>query len=344
MKKEAKFKEGEIVFVKDYESLKEEAEKYPYLMEVKKLKDISCRLLCVYKVIPCGNDFWYEIGQWGHNIIKVPESFIISENKFYTIKHEEEKIHKLSSFTLRDFIESGRRLNSIIKESEDYIRDYKFEKEQTDEEIASIVFVKPDVSLEFIRNGIYIPSGRTIKGVFIRKEEQEYTFENEAQRLLNNFKNHSGSMDVIRLKACLTSCIALYYNLYSSSINNPNDYNSKFALITLANYAVELICLYRGEPYGKKVFPSVIITEMIDLHHKKNADYGNSFDKSLDEDGLLVAKIRIGDKVNRFLTLTSKKTQEAKVSDESIEDTLIDLANYCLMTIVWMKNNNPNKK
>lgn len=73
------------------------------------------------------------------------------------------------------------------------------------------------------------------------------------------------------------------------------------------------------------------------IYYQKNVDYGDSFNKSLDEDGLLVAKIRIMDKVNRFKTLL--KADEALVKDESIEDTLLDMANYALMTVMWLNKN-----
>ena len=43
-------------------------------------------------------------------------------------------------------------------------------------------------------------------------------------------------------------------------------------------------------------------------------------------------RIRLGDKYLRFKTLTSGEKQ--RVSDESIRDTLIDLANYSIMTIM----------
>jgi hypothetical protein len=69
------------------------------------------------------------------------------------------------------------------------------------------------------------------------------------------------------------------------------------------------------------------------LFAKKNKDYGNSFDKSLDEDGLLVAKIRMMDKMLRFAQLIKNP---AEVTDEKIRDTLIDLSNYADMTIMWM--------
>ena len=79
-----------------------------------------------------------------------------------------------------------------------------------------------------------------------------------------------------------------------------------------------------------------ITVKMADLYEEKNRNYGNSFDKSLDEDGLLVSKIRLGDKFNRFSSLLKQKSNGT--SDESIKDTLIDLANYAIMSIMWMEN------
>lgn len=78
-----------------------------------------------------------------------------------------------------------------------------------------------------------------------------------------------------------------------------------------------------------------ICKSMIETYVKKNADYGNSFDKSLDKFGIVAATVRIGDKMNRIESLTTKKAQ---VSDESIRDTLMDMANYCVMTVMWMDN------
>lgn len=79
-----------------------------------------------------------------------------------------------------------------------------------------------------------------------------------------------------------------------------------------------------------------VTDEMTDICIRKNKDYGNSFDKALDEDGLLVAKIRLKDKLSRFSTLIKN---DAQVKDESIRDTLIDLANYSILTIMWMDAN-----
>lgn len=75
-----------------------------------------------------------------------------------------------------------------------------------------------------------------------------------------------------------------------------------------------------------------IATELNQLYERKNSDYGDSFHHSFLEEGMAMARIRLGDKLNRFKTLT--KSDQQKVNDESIRDTLIDLANYAIMTVM----------
>ena len=79
-----------------------------------------------------------------------------------------------------------------------------------------------------------------------------------------------------------------------------------------------------------------ICEELNVLYAKKNHDYGDSFHLSFVEEGMAMARIRLGDKLNRFKALS--RNGEQKVSDESIRDTLIDLANYAIMTILEMEN------
>lgn len=78
-----------------------------------------------------------------------------------------------------------------------------------------------------------------------------------------------------------------------------------------------------------------ICTEINELYAKKNHDYGDSFHQTFVEEGMAMARIRLGDKFNRFKTLS--RGNEQKVSDESIRDTLIDLANYAIMTVLEME-------
>ena len=78
-----------------------------------------------------------------------------------------------------------------------------------------------------------------------------------------------------------------------------------------------------------------ITQEMLETYSRKNVDYDDAFTKSLEEDGLLVAKIRLGDKYKRFSALIK---QENLVKDESIEDTLLDMASYAIMTVMFNRN------
>ena len=76
--------------------------------------------------------------------------------------------------------------------------------------------------------------------------------------------------------------------------------------------------------------------ELNEIYAKKNHDYGDSFHMTYLEEGMAMPRIRLTDKLNRFKRLTQAKEQ--RVNDESIRDTLMDLANYALMTILELDN------
>ena len=71
-----------------------------------------------------------------------------------------------------------------------------------------------------------------------------------------------------------------------------------------------------------------------DIYERKNHDYGDSFHETWLEEGAAMARIRLSDKLNRFKTLTRNSENGQLVDSESIEDTLLDLANYALMTVM----------
>lgn len=84
-----------------------------------------------------------------------------------------------------------------------------------------------------------------------------------------------------------------------------------------------------------------ITNSMIQTYQAKNQDYGNSFEKSLYKFGLVASIIRLSDKMNRIESLSQTK---ARVKDESIEDTLLDLANYAIMTVIWLRKSRVNEE
>lgn len=75
-----------------------------------------------------------------------------------------------------------------------------------------------------------------------------------------------------------------------------------------------------------------ITKKMLDTYKKKNSDYGNAFTtiRSKYPESIL---IRLNDKLLRLEQLM-KPGYEAKVEDERLEDSLLDLANYSVMELV----------
>lgn len=75
-----------------------------------------------------------------------------------------------------------------------------------------------------------------------------------------------------------------------------------------------------------------IANELIRLHKRKNNDYGDAAHESFKEFGLISYIIRLNDKLSRLKSLTKPDTKQM-VGDESIIDTLKDLAAYAIMAI-----------
>lgn len=69
---------------------------------------------------------------------------------------------------------------------------------------------------------------------------------------------------------------------------------------------------------------------------RKNHDYGNSFEKSLDTFGLVAGIVRMSDKFERLVSLNDP-SKDAQIASESLVDTLEDLSNYAAMAACWMK-------
>lgn len=77
-----------------------------------------------------------------------------------------------------------------------------------------------------------------------------------------------------------------------------------------------------------------ITTDLADTLIAKNHDYGNAFHDSVKEFGNVVMAIRIGDKYKRLKTLLDSDAQV----NESIEDTLRDLAGYAILSLIEMND------
>jgi hypothetical protein len=126
-----------------------------------------------------------------------------------------------------------------------------------------------------------------------------------------------------KLKFCQTGLLS---NLSTTraSIHITNDADMYSLLIKLANDCLDILTRC------KKITKDMIITNNRTLFEKKNQDYGNSF-----EDFAIIGIIvRLNDKINRIANL-SKSNSKKVIIDESVEDTINDLYNYCIIGLMF---------
>lgn len=90
------------------------------------------------------------------------------------------------------------------------------------------------------------------------------------------------------------------------------------------------LCDYKANEMHK------LCKQLFETYVAKNADYNDSFGKTIQKYGYVTACMRLNDKFTRAegLLLSDEKPQ---VADESVQDTLIDLAAYALMTAVELR-------
>lgn len=262
-----KFSVGQVVKLKDYDALKLANETLTYQMGEFDLKHISNAQVAIYKVHNTRQlhkngkpVFWYEVGQWGRNIVDVPE----------------------------DFLEELPEPVNIPSDNEGGEKQPEKPAQETEEEM--IAKFKEVIMVDL---GYY-------------------------DKMVGGDPN----LYHIRIGNLFKAC-------FSKDVSDSDRIEGLLQITSIARAA------YQG--YAQvKLSMDEISQEQLDTYRKKNADYGNAFEKSMDEDGLLVAKIRIGDKIRRINSLI-KNNGEGQVKDEKLEDTYLDLANYCVMTILWIR-------
>ena len=92
-----------------------------------------------------------------------------------------------------------------------------------------------------------------------------------------------------------------------------------------------------GTPMKNYERHSEITKQLNEIYIAKNTDYGDAFGDTFKKLGIISAVTRIADKTNRLMSLSSKTEAERNVKDETIKDTLMDLANYAIMTLIEME-------
>lgn len=78
-----------------------------------------------------------------------------------------------------------------------------------------------------------------------------------------------------------------------------------------------------------------IVLGLNELYERKNADYGDSFAQARAEVPFYTLG-KLYDKFSRYKNIVLSG-EETKVN-ETIEDTLLDMANYCIMEVLERRN------
>lgn len=99
-------------------------------------------------------------------------------------------------------------------------------------------------------------------------------------------------------------------------------------------------------------FHAALCAKMIEITKAKNSDYTGSGDDpfsnftEVERGGICATEIgfltRMSDKWCRIKSLVSSGGV-GKVQDEKLEDTLLDMANYCLLLIGYLEGKNNGK-
>lgn len=84
-----------------------------------------------------------------------------------------------------------------------------------------------------------------------------------------------------------------------------------------------------------------ITDKMFETFKAKNHDYGSSFSNLFKECGMTYAYGHMAEKLERVKSLMS---DEEKVKGESMKDSLYDLANYAILTIMDIEKNEKEQK
>lgn len=130
-----------------------------------------------------------------------------------------------------------------------------------------------------------------------------------------------------------------------SSTDNQSSCTQEIVLDERVESLISILLRFKGNPTFYR-----LLARMVLIHESKNQDYGdgNPFgnfykSKEVGVDVLSGVLVRMSDKWSRICTLAKRKNNAAMVKDESIEDTLIDMANYAIIACSIYKNEIQNK-
>ena len=141
-------------------------------------------------------------------------------------------------------------------------------------------------------------------------------------------KNMEEKKIIINDKTLFNHLEKMYKELKNETDNN-TIYNDNKTKLTITDEQ-KRECIHKA-----------LLNELHATYIQKNRAYGNSFGDTYNKLGIISAVTRISDKYNRMCTLATNS--DINEGDESLRDTLMDMANYCIMTVMEMDKDKGTK-
>ena len=79
-----------------------------------------------------------------------------------------------------------------------------------------------------------------------------------------------------------------------------------------------------------------LLNKLHEMYIAKNHDYGDSVHDTYMKYGITSFLVRLEDKLNRARTISFKSQM---VEDEKLKDTLLDMANYAILAVLELEDN-----
>jgi hypothetical protein len=126
---------------------------------------------------------------------------------------------------------------------------------------------------------------------------------------------------------------AAFVEVEEALTTEQDDYTRMRALSTLASASMETLAAMTGKYPFIPCTVHELAKKISELYELKNADYGNSFARTFEKVGIAACYCRIADKYHRYQSLCQSNKSP---NFESMADTMLDLASYCVMSIMCL--------
>lgn len=187
---------------------------------------------------------------------------------------------------------------------------------------------KLDPNLEIVRDRYMKSEVLVIKPDLLAVKGQYFIYDFSNKRFIRNglleWLNNNDTFAFDKMQSLLNR----YWYGSKETQTISNDSKSKNGL-TMGSTEITLNDNQTKNPFRKYTDNLAVTLE------NKNKAYGDSFTKSVDKYGLPVIGVRLSDKYNRIEHLITH--HELKENDESLEDTLLDMAGYSILGLKYLE-------